>query len=528
MRRSGTRTTSTGRSGTATEQNDAVEGGGVAERTPAEAELPPGPGKHPMKLLGVGPTWIREDPTGVMEHLCDEYGPTFRVYNPVAGGESYVLGRPEQVQYVLNDAHDGFAKAEIYEDELGDVFGRGLVTSEGELWKRQRSLIAPMFTRDRVATFVDLMVEETREMIERWRDIADAGETIDLLEEMERVTLLTIGRAMFGADMAGKVDEMQWALDVLRGRFKRRTEYMVKVPDWMPTPLNLRDQRAFETLEDIVREIIESRDPADAAARVEGSDGGAGHDGTGQGGTSAGDADLLDMLLAAETSEGEGMDEDQVRDEVMTFLLAGHETTAASLTWTWYLLAHEPERYAALHDAVADVDLPTVDDDGTDAAGDGAADAMDVAAALEPVRPYVQEAMRIFPPVPLFARRATEEHAVDGYRVPEGANVVLPQIITHRDPAIWDEPWRYDPDRFRGDGIDDKPDYSYYPFGGGPRMCIGRMFSLVESQVILGLASRDLRLALESPTHPPQEMPVRTAVTMTPDTAIEMSVEEWG
>ena len=487
----------------------------MADRTAADTELPPGPGKHPMKLLGVGPTWIREDPTGVMTHLRDEYGPTFRVYNPVVGGESYVLGRPEQVQYVLNDAHDGFAKAEIYEDELGDVFGKGLVTSEGDLWKRQRSLIAPMFTRERIAGFVELMVEETLAMVDRWRDVADAGETIDLLEEMERVTLLTIGRAMFGADMAGKVDEMQWALDVLRGRFKRRTEYMVKVPDWMPTPLNLRDQRAFETLEEIVREIIESRDPADAAARVAGTDDGVGHDGTGHGGASADDADLLDMLLAAETGDGEGMDEDQVRDEVMTFLLAGHETTAASLTWTWYLLAHAPERYEALHDAVADVEVP----DGADVTA--------VARALQDVRPYVQEGMRIFPPVPLFARRATEEHVVDGYRVPEGANVVLPQIVTHRDPGIWDEPWRYDPDRFRGDGIDDKPDYSYYPFGGGPRMCIGRMFSLVESQVILGLTSRDLRLALESPTHPPEEMPVRTAVTMTPDTPIEMSVEEW-
>ncbi|MFW5929525.1 MAG: cytochrome P450 [Halobacteriota archaeon] len=465
-----------------------------------QAPRPPGPGKNPVHLLGLGREWLREDPVGVLEYLRGRYGRTVRFYHPGFGGEGYVLSRPRDVQYVLNDAHDSFTKAEIYEDELADVFGQGLVTSEGDLWRRQRSLISPMFTRERVSGFVRLMVEETEAMLDRWHDAADGGETIDLLSEMERVTLQAIGRAMFGADMAGRADRMQWALDRLRRRFKRRTEYLVRVPDWMPTPLNLRDQRAFETLEDIVWEIIEGRDPAEAKRRVDGD---------------GGDPDLLDMLLAAETGDGEGMSQQQVRDEVVTFLLAGHETTAASLAWTWYLLAHEPERYEALHEAVADVEVP--DDAGAVA---------DVAADLAPVRPYVQEAMRIFPPVPVFARQSKEDHVVDGYRVPAGANVFLPQVLTHRDPEVWEDPWRYDPDRFRG-GLDDKPDYSYYPFGGGPRMCIGRTFSLVESQVILGLASRDVRLSLESPTHPPREMPVKSAVTLTPKTEIEMRVESW-
>ncbi len=461
----------------------------------AEAETPPGPGRNPVRLLGLGRQWMEGDPVDVLEYLRERYGRTVRFYHPGFGGEGYVLSRPEDVQHVLNDSHDSFAKAEIYEDELADVFGKGLVTSEGDLWRRQRRLIAPMFTRDQITEFVEVMVEETESMIERWRRRQEDGETIDLLEETERVTLQVIGRTMFGEDMEGRADRMQWSLDRLRRRFKRRTEYLVKVPDWMPTPLNSRDQRAFEALEEVVWDIIEGRCVEEAEAAVE-----------------EGDADLLDMLLAAETDDGERMTEQQVRDEVVTFLLAGHETTAASLAWTWYLLSHNPEKYRSLYHTVEDAD---VDDD-----------APAVAEELRSVRPYVQEGMRVFPPVPMFARRTLEDQQVGRYHVPEDSLVVLPQVLTHRDPDIWRQPWRYDPDRFRG-AVDDRPDYSYYPFGGGPRMCIGRTLSLVESQIVLGLTTRELRLELESPTCPPHEIPVRSAVTLTPTPTIEMSVREW-
>lgn len=358
-------------------------------------------------------------------------------------------------------------------------------------------VVSPMFRKDSVMSFGGLVLEEANSMVERWEDRRENGETIDLLRGMEHVTLMIIGRAMFSTDMEQNAEELAESLAVLRRVFKRRMEDIVTVPEWLPTPLNRRKDRALETLEDIVYGLIEDR-----RGDEEGYD------------------DLLSRLMAAEDESGENLDDKLIRDEVMTFLLAGHETTATALTWTYYLLMNNPEIHRELRDAARSSSLkdgfnPALLDD------------------LGFVKQCIQEAMRIFPPAPMVGRKAAKDVEVGGVTVPEGREVAVSQYLTHRDPDVWDSPWDYRPERFDPTGSRDKEPvaesrpYSYYPFGGGARMCIGREFALLEATLILGTAAVNHRLELESPRVEPREIGVDSAITMIPDERIEASVHSW-
>lgn len=445
---------------------------------------PPGPQR--WDWVGIVRQFLRNDSTDTLKRLKDDYGDIVNVY---FDGDAYVLSSPAYIQHVLESNQGNYKKSDVYDEQLGVLFGTGLLTAEGELWRRQQALIRPMFRPTTLQMFVELIAEETNSMIDRW---AKKDTPIDLLAETERITLLIIGRAMFSEEMEQHADDMRKALRIARGEFQRQTTAVdITVPRWIPTPHNRRLDWAHEYFDELVYGLIEKRRGSEDA-----------HD------------DLLSMLMRARTENGERISDEQIRDEIITFLLAGHETTATALAWTWYLLAHHPERHRQLHERASAADWL-----------DGTQNPMRSEESF--VKQCVQEGMRIYPPVPVFSREVIETDQIGEYAVSAGSDVLLSQFLVHRDPSIWDDPLEYRPDRFANDGPD-RPSYSYFPFGGGARMCIGRQFALLEAQIILGLTVQQHKLELEAPQYAHHnEIGRSSAVTMIPDEAITMRVEAW-
>ncbi len=446
----------------------------------------PGPGRlaYLASMLG----FLSDNPLSSLPWMRKRYGRMVRLYLPM-GGWTYLLGTPDQVQYVLEKNQKNYRKARAYK-ELARIMGEGLLTSEGDLWLRQHRLMMPMFHRKSVRTFGDMILDEADRMLDRWDSLHDCGETIDLLEEMKRITLLIICRSLFSSEVEGYVDDVSESLDVLRRGFQSRVRGF-DIPMWVPTPLNRRVSRALDRLDEIVHGLIDRR---------------RGHEKEYE--------DFLSMLMLAEDEEtGETMDQQQIRDEVMTFFLAGHETTANALTWTWYALADHPTIHRRLHEHAAEV---LDEHDGTFS--------NDLYEDLDYAGRVVNESMRLYPPVPVFAREAIEPDVIEGYEVPAGTTVMLSQYLIHRDPELWPEPERFDPGRFDGDREEDRHRFSYFPFGGGARMCIGRELALLEARLILSRVVRRFRLERAEPD---RSVGADVAVTMEPNVPLRMELHRW-
>lgn len=450
------------------------------------------PGPRGFDWLVNVPKLVREDTAPLLARMREEYGPVVRLYRPNRGKEAFLLSDPADVQRVLETDQGNYHKSAVYLEELSEVFGRGLLTSRGDLWARQNRVIAPMFTRESVHSFDGVVTERTAAMLDRWAERAARDEPIHLLEEMERVTLLIIGEAMFSADMAEHAETIGGSLSALRRQFQRETSSLWTPPGWLPTPLNRRAAAAREQLDDLVYDLIEKR----------------------RGDAEAYDDLLSKLMLARDEETGRRMDDEQVRDEITTFLLAGHETTAAALTWTWYLLARNPEIHQRLHEQIAAGGAPAEAGFSPDAMAD-----------LRYVRQCVQEAMRVYPPVPVFSREVCETTVLGGYEIPASSEVLLSQFAVQRDPEVWADPLVYRPERFDPGWEETTHRYAYFPFGGGARMCIGRQFALMEAQLILAQAAERFRLEVVSPTD--GRVGVDSAVTMVPDEELIVLIEPW-
>jgi cytochrome P450 len=354
------------------------------------------------------------------------------------------------------------------------------VTSEGEFWRRQRKLSQPAFHRERVASFVTTMIEETDRMLARWDD--NVGAVVDVHAEMMALTLRIVARTLFSTAVGPEADAIREAIGVALHHANDYAEAVIKPPQWIPSPKNLRFKRSLKTLDALVFRII------DARRRGEGKDAN----------------DLLALLMAA-TEDGRGMTDRQLRDEVMTLVTAGHETTANALAWTFYLLSKDPEVERRLRRE-------------TDAAlGDRAPTAAD-APALKYASLVVNESMRIFPPVWAVERQAIADDVVGGFRVPAKSLVAISPYLLHRHRAYWDNPEGFDPERFLPERAEGRPKSAYLPFGGGPRMCIGMGFALTELQMVLSRIVQRYRLELAS-THPVVLEPV---VTLRPKGGLPM------
>jgi cytochrome P450 len=417
---------------------------------------PPGPRGYPF--LGVLPQ-LRSDPIGVFLDAAERYGDV--VHLKAGPYHGYLLSNPADIKHVLQDNYPNYHKSPLYE-RLKDGIGEGLLTSEDAFWLRQRRLAQPAFHRQRIAAMADVMVDAAEEMLVRWERPAKERSSIDLVDEMMHLTQRIIVRTMFSTDLGPAAEIVNRTWPVINKRIGE-TFWSTKLETRLPLPANLRFRRALAELETVVYRIIADR-------RRSGRN----------------EADLLSMFLSARDEEtGGGMTDRQLRDEVMTMLLAGHETTSLALSWTFLLLSRNPEAAARLTDEV-DVVIGERRARFTDA---------DV---LVYTRMVLDEALRLYPPAWGFSRLALNDDRLRDYRVPAGSIVFLIPYVVHRRSALWPDPERFDPERFRPELVADRPRFAYFPFGGGPRHCIGQQFALLEAQLILATVARRYRVEVAS------------------------------
>jgi cytochrome P450 len=398
----------------------------------------------------------------------------------------YLVVHPEGVKHVLQDNARNYSKDTFQYNLLSSITGRGLLTSDGDFWLRQRRLAQPAFHRQRIAAFAELMTGYAEAMLVRWEGFAARGEPIDVAAEMMHLALQIVCKALFSIEIGGAADELAQATLVVLDHIVGRARTFGMVPQWLPTPGNLRYRKALAVLEDAVNATIAHR-RRDAGTT----------------------ADLLAMLMSARDAEtGQGMTDRQLRDEMMTILIAGHETVASALAWTWYLLAMDPAAEAKLHAELAAVlggRTPEVDD----------------LPDLRYTQAVFEEALRLYPPAWIITRKALAGDEIGGYRVPANALVVTSPYVTQRQAALWPDPEAFNPDRFSETRSADRPRFAFYPFGGGPRLCIGDQFAMTEAKLVIATVAQRCRL-ISLPGHP---IAVEPGVTLRPKHGLLMRIE---
>lgn len=427
-----------------------------------DERTPPGPPRR----KGIVPTlryyWgFATDSIGFVRSRFESYGDLY--YVPSSSDGLFVLRHPDHVREVLATRASSFGKQHSAFTQLSRVLGEGLLVSEGETWTRQRRMLGPGFAPPRMRAYADVMVEEARRTGDRWSD----GATVALEQEMTELTLRIVSRTLFGLDVS---KEDTRAIARAMSSFQSSLSSPDFLPAWVPLPGRRELARSLADLDRIVYRIIRERRAA---------------------GTSAGEraerADLLQVLVDAvdpETSGGR-LSEREVRDQLVTFFLAGHETTSQALTWAFYCLSRTPAAERALHEEL----------DGV--LGDRDAVTFDDLERLPYTEQVMLEAMRLYPPVYAIARRAHEDTEIGGYRVPRGSEVMIWVYWTHRDARFYPEPEVFRPERFEKDKVAALPKHAYLPFGAGPRACIGRSFAMVEARLILAtLARRPCRMTI--------------------------------
>ncbi|SFC45294.1 Cytochrome P450 [Halobiforma haloterrestris] len=441
------------------------------------SDRPPGPDGLP--LLGNQLAFLR-DPYGFMTRTAREYGDIAHWEDPT--GPVYQLNHPDYIEQVLVQNNENYVKGERFQHILGPITGNGILNSEGAVWRRNRHQIQPAFRPDRIREYATMMTDFAMETLEDWED----GQTRLVHEDMMEVTLRIVARALFGADVDEHVDTVGAAL----GEFMAASENLAHLvlPAGIPTPARRRIERAREDLDEVVYDLIEERkrNPTERdviSKLLEGDEGGDG--------------------------PGTGMSVDQIRDEVVTLLLAGHETTALSLTLTFYLLAKNPRVERELVDeleTVLDGDPPTMAD----------------LPELSYTEKVVKESMRLYPPVPGIVREPVKPDIIGGYEIPPGATVRMHQWVVHRDPRWYDDPLAFRPARWT-DGMEaDLPKLAYFPFAAGPRRCIGDRFAMLEARLLLATVYQRYHLELV----PGTELNLRATITARPKDEIPMTVSE--
>jgi cytochrome P450 len=414
------------------------------------------PGPSPLAVPGLlRKLWF--DRLAMLTDAASEFGDVVKF--AMGPKTLYFFNHPDHAKHVLSDNpanyHKGLGLAEARRRILGD----GLLTSEDEVWKRQRRIIAPAFRRDRLAGFTSVVTDAGEALVGRLS--AQVGGTVDLSEEMTRLTMSVLGKSLLAADLS-PLRMLGPAFEVAQDQAMFEMVSLGAVPLWLPLPRNYRFRRAKGQLEDAVEVLVSGRAHA------------GGRDGT----------DLLSMLAAAYQDDPDARKRWRVmRDELVTILLAGHETTASTLSWTWYLLSRDPKAAAAIHAEAVEV------------LGDRTPDHEDLA-RLPYTTTVIQEAMRLYPPVWGLTRKSVAADEIDGYRVPAGADVMISPYTLHRHPGFWTEPNEFRPERFATSAAVTTHRYAYIPFGAGPRVCVGSHLGMMEATLIAAMVARDFRFEL--------------------------------
>ena len=432
-------------------------------RSGAPSKMPPGPRGH--LLLGTY-RQIQQDPLKFMLETSQQYGDAVR-FRFFINWYGYMFLNPDHNKHILQDNNRNYTKEHPVFLALRPLVGMGLLTNDGDSWRRQRRLAQPAFHHKRIAGFGEIMTGAALETLERWQPWIEKGQPVEIGREMARLALQVVSKSLFSLDASGEADSVGGAFTfankyIAESSARPFSAYLMG----LPTPGNRRLRSAIQTLDRVVYKIIDDR----RQNKVE----------TG---------DLLEMLMSARDEEtGEGMDSRQLRDEVMTLLLAGHETTANALTWCFYLLSQHPQVEDRLRAELSQV-------------LGGRPPAVEDLPRLEYTRRVIDETLRLYPPAYAIGRYAQAADQVGGYDLPAGSILMLSPYLTHRHPDFWDDPEKFDPDRFTPERFAGLPRYAYLPFGGGPRLCIGNQFALTEAQLVLATLAQRVRLALV-PGHP--------------------------
>jgi cytochrome P450 len=456
----------------------------MAHALASSATSLPLPAPGPRGRLGVGSLFEAwSDPLTMMLEGFREFGPvaTYRF----AWVRYLVVADPEAAHRVLVENPKGYEKSPNYQG-LKILLGQGLLTAEGDFWRKQRRMAQPAFHRERLAGFVATMAACTRDGIERWRREAD-GAALDVHREMMRLTFRIVGRTLLSVELDGEAKAVGEALDVALRWANDYVESIVRVPPWIPTPRNLAFRRAQRTLDELVLRIVAERRAAhERGEEVPG--------------------DLLQMLLEARDEDtGRGMSDEQLKHELLTLVLAGHETTANALSFALWLLARHPDARARLEREVDEVLA-------------GRPPALADLPRLAWTTQVIEESMRLYPPAWVYERVALVDDVVGGFHVPRGTIVGVAPWVMHRNPTLFPDPERFDPERMGKDRAKERPKHAYLPFGGGPRTCIGNAFAMMEMQIVLAMLAQAYRFEEQ----PGFQLELEPSVTLRPARGLPM------
>ncbi len=418
------------------------------------AKGPPGPG-------GVGlltfPVRLRRDPLGFLTEAARRYGDL--VFLGWVDKRVYLLNHPRHIKYVLQENAANYTKGPRIE-RLKPLFGEGLTTSEGEHWRAQRRMIQPLLQQKNIAAFAPLIISRTRTMLERWQGASAGERLLDVAQEMRELTQGIMVRAIFGQELVES--EATRIGQALCGALKGINKRVWALFDLarLPTSPNRQLHQHLSTLDQFVSgQIAEKRR------------------------TNAVQEDLLSLLLGARSESGAEMSDSELRDEALTLWIAGHTTLAAGLTWTWYLLSQHPtvaEKLERELERTLGDRIPRFED----------------LVSLPYSRMLIEEALRLYPPTWILARSPLSDDAIGGYPIPRRSVVLISPYLLHRNPDFWASPEAFDPERFRPEGSKSRARYAYLPFGGGPRVCLGKAWALMEMQLIVVTVAQKYRLRL--------------------------------
>ncbi len=444
-------------------------------------DVAPGPEGH--FLLG-NALEMRHDIRGLLVDAWLRFGDVTRIR--VGPTSMFLAVHPDDVRHVLGENNRNYVRSTVYA-EVKHVIGTGLITSDGDFWLRQRRLIQPAFHQQKIAAMASMMTGVASEVLVGWRSFAARRRPVDIAAEMSRITLGIAGRTLFSMNTTQDEAAMGAALPVLFNHIITRTTSLVKLPEVIPTPKNRRFLAAIASVDRIIYRTIAARRRSEAEHH-----------------------DLLSLLMAARhEGTGEGMSDEQLRTELMTLFVAGHDTTAATLSWLWWQLSRSPEilqRLQAEVDAVLGGRTPTDAD----------------VPKLSYMRAVIEEVMRLRPAGWLFGRKAIAEDRLSGYRVPAGSDVLVSPYLTHRHPAFWSNPEGFDPTRFLPEQAAGRHPYAYIPFGAGPRRCIGAQFAMMELYLVTAMVLQAYELHLA----PGYEPTMACDFTMRPLDGCWMTVRE--
>jgi len=438
----------------------------------------PGP-KHSPPALNL--IRFRRDPLSFLQQLTKQYGDVARFW--MGGQQMFLVNHPDYIRDVLITYNSNFVKGRALQ-RAKRFLGQGLLTSEGDIHRRQRLLVQPAFHRQRIASYGSVMVEHAHRTSSRWRD----NETFDMSQEMMRLTLGIVAKTLFDADVESEAEEVGEAMTCIIHMFNLLMFPFAEMLEKLPLPQVRRYHKMHALLDSIIYRIIDER-------RRSGEDRG----------------DLLSMLLLAEDTEhgSGGMSNRQVRDEALTLFLAGHETTANALSWTWYLLSQHPQVETKLHTELNETlegRLPTMED----------------VPRLSYTEMVVAEAIRLYPPAWAIGRRALVDQRIGSYVIPANSIVLLSPFVTHRDARFFPDPARFDPDRWTPEAKQSRPQYSYFPFGGGQRRCIGEGFAWAETILVLATLASRWRAHLV----PGNKIAPKALITLRPKRGMRMRIEQ--